>query len=86
IALAEKLIAKPPKERFDRVIMDSKVESRSRHLEHLRKLVKKTRRFDQSLEKKFAQYQTASSNTKREKFYSELKKLDSKLQNIFPEF
>ncbi|MDQ6630857.1 MAG: RNA polymerase sigma factor RpoD [Verrucomicrobiota bacterium] len=86
IALAEKLIAKPPQERFDRVIMDSKVESRARHLEHLRKLVKKTRRFDQSLEKKFAQCQTASSKTKREKFYSELKKLDSKLQNIFPEF
>jgi RNA polymerase primary sigma factor len=42
IALAEKLISEPPKERFDRVIVDKKVESRERHLKMLRQLVKRS--------------------------------------------
>ena len=32
IALAEKLVSEPPKERFDRVIVDKKVENRGKHL------------------------------------------------------
>jgi hypothetical protein len=40
IALAEKLISEPPKERFDRVIVDKKVDSRDAHLKELRRLVK----------------------------------------------
>ena len=40
IALAEKLIAEPPKERFDRVILDKKIDSRDKHLKYLRRLVK----------------------------------------------
>ena len=32
IALAEKLISEPPKERFDRVIVDKKIEGRENHL------------------------------------------------------
>src|SRR5205814_1473153 len=43
IALAEKLISEPPKERFDRVILDKKIESRDNHLRALRKLVKEVR-------------------------------------------
>ena len=41
IALAEKLISEPPKERFDRVILDKKIEGRDKHLKALRQLVKK---------------------------------------------
>ena len=43
IALAEKLISEPPKERFDRVIVDKKIEGRENHLKELRKLVKNVR-------------------------------------------
>src|SRR5215472_4511516 len=43
IALAEKLVADPPKERFDRVILDKKIEGREKHLKALRKLVKEVR-------------------------------------------
>jgi hypothetical protein len=32
IALAEKLVCKPPKERFDRVIVDQKIDSRDLHV------------------------------------------------------
>ena len=35
IALAEKLISEPPKERFDRVIVDKKIDSREQHLKVL---------------------------------------------------
>ena len=42
-ALAEKLLCEPPKERFDRVIVDKKVEGRDKHLRGLRKLIKKVR-------------------------------------------
>jgi RNA polymerase primary sigma factor len=43
IALAEKLISEPPKERFDRVIIDKKLEVREGHLKELRQLVKNVR-------------------------------------------
>ena len=41
IALAEKLISEPPKERFDRVVLDKKIESRETHLKALRKLIRR---------------------------------------------
>src|SRR5437764_13866877 len=47
IALAEKLISEPPKERLDRVILDKKIEGRDNHLRVLRKLVKEIRAHDQ---------------------------------------
>src|SRR6516165_5179556 len=36
IALADKLISEPPKERFDRVVLDKKIEGRDNHLKALR--------------------------------------------------
>ena len=47
IALAEKLVSEPPKERFDRVIVDKQVENREKHLKTLRKLIGLVRRADQ---------------------------------------
>jgi len=85
IALAEKLISEPPKERFDRVIVDKKVESRDRHLKVLRQLVKKVREMDQKVDEKYAEWQTARGSTK-EKAFTEFKKLDKKLQETFPKF
>ena len=48
IALAEKLLCDPPRERFDRVIVDKKVESRASHLTALRRLIKRARAIDLS--------------------------------------
>ena len=86
IALAEKLISEPPKERFDRVILDKKVESRDTHLKALRKLVKDVRAVDQTVDDKYAAWLNESSKTKREKTHTEFKKLDTKLQGTFPKF
>src|SRR3974390_2698299 len=47
IALAEKLVSEPPKERFDRVILDKKIDSRDTHLRELRRLIGHVRQLAQ---------------------------------------
>src|SRR5204863_7283246 len=86
IALAEKLISEPPKERFDRVIVDKKIENRENHLKDLRKLVKVVRTLDQQVDDKYAQWQNAPSKIRRDKIHHEFRKLDKKLQDSFPKF
>jgi RNA polymerase primary sigma factor len=85
IALAEKLISEPPKERFDRVIVDKKIEGRDNHLKDLRRLVKSVRDLDQEVDEKYAEWQHAPK-TKREKFHAAFTKFDHKLQGTFPKF
>src|SRR4030095_14338082 len=67
IALAEKLISEPPKERFDRVIVDKKIESRDNHVRDLRKIVKHVREIDQVVDDKYAAWQNGPNKTKRER-------------------
>src|SRR5882724_10638144 len=86
IALAEKLISQPPKERFDRVIVDKKIESRDQHLKLLRRLTKKVRELDRKVDEKYARWQAASKASAREKLFKEFKQLDGKLQETFPRF
>src|SRR5205823_2157760 len=86
IALAEKLISEPPKERFDRVILDKKIESRDNHLRALRKLVKEVRGCDQSVDDKYAVWQSGPSKARRDKLFKEFRKLDEKLQRTFHKF
>ena len=86
IALAEKLISEPPKERFDRVIVDKKVESRDRHLKALRQLVKKVRELDSKVDEKYSRWQEPAKAPTKEKNFKEFKKLDKKLQDAFPKF
>ncbi|HTH45911.1 MAG TPA: sigma-70 family RNA polymerase sigma factor, partial [Candidatus Limnocylindria bacterium] len=86
IALAEKLISEPPKERFDRVIVDKKIETRDEHLKALRKLVKDVRAVDQQVDEKWAELAEATSKAKQEKAAIDYKKVDEKLQKTFPKF
>jgi RNA polymerase primary sigma factor len=87
MALTDKLISEPPKERFDRVIIDKKVEIREAHVRHLRRLVKKVRRLDQEVDEAYARLHAAApDHPKRAKFASEFHKLRKKLQNTFPQF
>ena len=51
IALAEKLLADPPRERFDRVVLDKKVDSRDAHLRALRRLLARVRKLDQEVDR-----------------------------------
>ncbi|MGD0538937.1 MAG: RNA polymerase sigma factor RpoD [Verrucomicrobiota bacterium] len=86
IALAEKLISEPPKERFDRVILDKKIEGRENHLRSLRKLVKDVRGVDQQVDDKYAAWQAEAGKNRKEKLHSEFKRLDTRLQTNFPKF
>jgi RNA polymerase primary sigma factor len=86
IALAEKLISEPPKERFDRVIVDQKIGSRENHLKQLRKLLKKVRTCDQAVDIKYAEWRKSVQPRKKALLFKDFKRLDSKLQRIFPQF
>jgi len=87
IALAEKLISDPPKERFDRVIVDKKIEGRENHLRDLRKLLRHVRQLDQTVDDTYAAWQNSekpkSSTNKPARLF---KKLDGKLQRAFNRF
>ena len=88
IALAEKLISEPPKERFDRVIIDKKVDGRDNHLKDLRRLLKQVRALDQETDEHYACWQVAVADkpSSGEKLGREFKKLDEKLQRSFGRF
>ena len=87
IALAEKLISQPPKERFDRVIVDKKIEGRDNHLRELRRLVKNVRLLDQQVDDKYSQLQDAPPEIKsREKMAREFKRLDERHQRTFNQY
>jgi RNA polymerase primary sigma factor len=86
IAIAEKLLSEPPKERFDRVVIDKKVANREGHLKDLRILIKKVRGMDQKVDEKYALWQKAAQKGRKEKLGKEFAKMNQKLQEIFPKF
>jgi RNA polymerase primary sigma factor len=86
IAIAEKLLSEPPKERFDRVIVDKQVANRDRHLRNVRVLIKKVRSLDQQVDTKFLAWRKVAAKGRRERLLKELQKLDKKLQASFPKF
>ena len=85
IAIAEKLLSEPPKERFDRVVVDKKVANRERHLKDLRNLIKKVRAMDADVDGHYLEWQKAGAKN-REKIFAAFRKLDKKLQDTFPKF
>jgi RNA polymerase primary sigma factor len=86
IAIAEKLLSEPPKERFDRVIVDKKVANRDGHLRDLRKLIKKIQSLDEKVDLKYFNWQKVQQKARKEKIARELKKMSAKLQEIFEKF
>ncbi|HTX21974.1 MAG TPA: RNA polymerase sigma factor RpoD [Candidatus Aquilonibacter sp.] len=86
IAIAEKLLSEPPKERFDRVIVDKKIANREGHLRELRKLIKKVHALDQKVDVKYSAWQKAQQKGRKEKLARELKKMAAKVQEMFQKF
>ena len=86
LALAEKLLAEPPKERFDRVIVDKLIDSRPRHLKQLRRLIERVRTLDQEADVKFAAWQQAAKKSQRTRLLNQLKRFDRRLRAAFPGF
>ena len=86
IAIAEKLLSEPPKERFDRVVVDKKVSNREAHLRELRSLIKKVQALDAKVDDKFMAWQKAPTQKRRQSSQTAFQKLDQKLQEVFPRF
>ena len=86
LALAEKLVSEPPKERFDRVILDKKIDSRNTHLKALRRLTGTVRELDEQADKKYAEWRSAKTAAKRKRLGTALKKVTQKLQTTFGRF
>jgi len=86
LALAEKLLADPPRERFDRVVVDKKVASREAHLKTLQRLMVRVREMDQEVDRHFNRWRDAHQNSVRNRERDEFEKLDRKLQAMFPKF
>jgi RNA polymerase primary sigma factor len=86
LAVAEKLITDPPKERFDRVIVDNKVDGREKHVRTLGRLLKSVGELDAEVQQAYAAIALAMDPRLRETRVAEFKKLDRKLQHTFPKF
>ena len=86
IAIAEKLLSEPPKERFDRVVIDKKIANREGHLRDLRRLIKMIHTRDQKVDVKYAAWQKAQQKGRKVKLQRELTKLGANLQEMFPRF
>jgi RNA polymerase primary sigma factor len=86
LALAEKLLADPPRERFDRVVLDKKIDNRETHLKTIQRLATRVRDLDQQVDRQFNHWRDAHSSSKRNRELAALKTFDQKLQAIFPKF
>jgi RNA polymerase primary sigma factor len=86
IALAERLTSEPPKERFDRVILDAKSDCREAHLKALRKLVPVVRAADQKVDEAYARWQGCPAGAQRDRLHAGLRKLEQRLLSVFAEF
>jgi RNA polymerase primary sigma factor len=86
IALAEKLLAEPPRERFDRVILEKKVDSRNAHLLALRKLIVRVHKLDAEVDLKYTAWRHAHGKDKSEHALVEFKRADRLLQATFAKF
>jgi RNA polymerase primary sigma factor len=86
IALAEKLVSEPPKERFDRVILDKKIDSRDAHLRELRRLIGNVRQLDQHVDELYAEWQSSETKAVSPKAHTAFAKTDQKLQKTYDKF
>jgi RNA polymerase primary sigma factor len=86
IALAEKLLAEPPRERFDRVILEKKVDSRDVHLRALRKLVAHVHKIDEEVDQKYTAWRQAHGKAAIRRSLAAFKRADQQLQGTFQKF
>jgi len=84
VALSEKLLADPPRERFDRVVLDQKVDSRDAHLRALRRLIARVHEMDQEVDARYNAWREAHSQARRRRALAAFKRADQKLQALFP--
>jgi len=86
IALARKLLSVPPKERFDRLIVDSKLGNKERHLQLLEKLVQRAEAWDIELDAKYKDWLSQPDSEARPQLDREIQKLKARIRLVLPRF
>src|SRR3954468_9671665 len=86
IALARKLLSVPPKERFDRLIVDSKLGNKERHLQLLEKLVQRAEAWDIELDAKYKDWLSQPDSEARTQLDREIQKLKARIRLVLPGF
>ncbi len=86
IAMAEKLLSEPPKERFDRVVLERFVSGRDRHLHDMRNRVKHLKHLDQHADELYAKWHESRSNVEKARIATKLKSAEAKMAVEFPGF
>ena len=85
IAIAERLLADPPRDRFDRVVLDPLVEAREGYLKMLRKLVVRVRELDAEADNLFVAWRDGGFEGHGQ-LEAKHRQLDENLQKHFSEF
>ena len=86
IALAEKLLAQPPTERFDRLVIEQKQEVRDDHLRQIRRLSKEAAHLDREMDDKYAQWSNGATPEDKSRLQEELKQLEDRLDQLCHRF
>jgi RNA polymerase primary sigma factor len=86
LALAEKLLSDPPRERFDRVVTDKKNDGRQSHLKTLAKLTATVRELDQKADGQYAACQSRASSPASARSHSAFNRSNLELQKLLPKF
>ena len=84
VSLGQKLIDR--QERFDRVVIDKKIDSREAYFKGLEKLVQTTRKAEESVAESWEEYLKARSEADRKKVLAKHKKRESLLRANFGKF
>src|SRR5437016_10081573 len=82
--LAQKL--KEGRERFDRVILDKKIESRERYMRHLPRLCENLEKQANEVSRAYKVFLHNGAKTQNSKAYRTFKKTHDGLQKIYPKF
>ena len=86
IAMAEKLVAHPPRERWDRVIEEKFIENRESHLRTLERLIAEVRALDGQAEQIYAEWRRATSPRKKTLLWKQYLAIEGKLLKKFSKF
>ncbi len=79
--LAKKLLDK--EERFDKIVLDKKVDSRENYFKDLPKYIEQAEDIEEKLQKAWEGYRHSSSETQRKSHLTRFQNLEAKLKDIF---
>ena len=86
VALADKLVTMPPRERFDRTIVQKFVERPEQCRKSLMRLTQKVRELDKQAEATFVSWQRARSRAERNRLWEQYERQHKRLRSSFPRF